>query len=111
MPIYHITAYNNVADGKVVDAKRIKHGVVTARKIADLSGWIDPVTHLNLDFPDHIMRSVIVAEALEKESNIMFDGDRFQIALIEPLAHAHHGMVYFDEPKRALKGTLQRNDQ
>ena len=75
MNIHHITALDNVVNGRIVDPKLTKHGVITARKVSDLSGWIDPVTHLNLDFFEHIMRYAIVAEKLELGSEMALPGD------------------------------------
>ena len=33
--IHHITARDNVIDGKVVDPSMVKHGIVTAMKISE----------------------------------------------------------------------------
>lgn len=99
--IRHITAIDNVKDSRVIDPQKIKHGVVTALKISDLSGWIDPVTHLNLNFFSHLTSVVFVAEKLEKGARMIMDGDKFMQASINPNAYGHHGDV--DVEGRALK--------
>ncbi len=86
-------------DKEVIDPKKVKHGEVTALKISNLSGWIDPQTHLNLDFPKHIMREVYVAEGLNVGSKVMLKDERFMTALVSPLAYKHYGFV--DETERA----------
>jgi len=67
--------------------------VITASRIADLSGWIDPVTHLNLDFFSHLVSSVVVAEKLEKNAKIIIDGNEFMYAQVDSSAYDHYGEV------------------
>ncbi len=102
MIIHHITALDNIVNGKIVDPTKTKHGVITARKISDRSGWIDPVTHLNLDFLEHIMRYAIVAEKLELGSNIVFDGDRYLVAMVDHSTQSHYGQVCLVAGKGAI---------
>lgn len=97
--IRHFTLISNVKDKEVIDPKKVKHGEVTALKISNLSGWIDPQTHLNLDFPKHIMREVYIAEGLDIGSKVMLKDERFMTALVSPLAYKHFGFV--DETERA----------
>jgi hypothetical protein len=102
MNIHHITALDNVVNGRMVDPKKTKHGVIMARKIADLSGWIDPMTHLNLDFSEHLMRYAIVAEKLETGSAILFDEDNYLVAGIDPSTVSHYGQVCLVAGKGAI---------
>jgi hypothetical protein len=114
MNIHHMTVLDNVVNGKIVDPKKTKHGVITARKIADLSGWIDPVTHLNLDFSEHIMRYAIVAEKFETGSAILFDGDNYLVAGVDPSKLSHYGQVCLVAGKGAIlrssAGTLKKDE-
>jgi hypothetical protein len=88
-----------VKNGEVIDPKKVKHGEVTALKISNLSGWIDQQTHLNLDFPKHLMREVYIAENLDVGGKVMLKDERFMTALVRPLAYKHFGFV--DEAERA----------
>lgn len=97
--IRHFTLIANVENGEVIDPKKIKHGEVTALKISNLSGWIDPQTHLNLDFPNHLVREVYVAENLDIGSKVILEGERFMSAHVNPIAYKHFGTV--DEAERA----------
>lgn len=97
--IRHITAVSNIKDGEVIDPKQVKHGDVTALKISNLSGWVDPQTHLNLDFPKHIMREVVIAENLDIGGKILLENERFMTALVNPLSYGHFGFV--DEAERS----------
>lgn len=106
--IRHFTPVSNVKNGEVIDPKNVKHADVTALRISNVSGWVDPQTHLNLDFPKHLMREVYIAEDLAIGSKIMLEDERFMTALVNPLAYKHLGFV--DEAERAeqLKEAISR---
>ncbi len=97
--IRHFTSISNVENGAIIDPEKVKHGEVTALKISNLSSWIDSQTHLNLDFPKHLMREVYIAENLDIGSKVMLKDERFMTALVSPLAYKHFGFV--DETERA----------
>jgi hypothetical protein len=97
--IRHFTSIDNVENGKVIDPFKIKHGIVTALKISDLSGWVDPQTHLNIDFPKHLIRVVNVAEDLTIGSKVILENERFMLAFVDNRAYRRFGAV--DEVERA----------
>jgi len=96
--IRHFTLISNVKNGEVIDPQKVKHGEISALKISNLSGWIDPQTHLNLDFPKHLIREVYIAENLELNSKIMTKDERLMVAFVSPQVHRHLGFV--DEAER-----------
>ncbi len=100
--ILHITSVDNIVGGKVHDPTRVKHGIITGRRISDLSWWVDPATHLNLDFPPHLMNRVFIASRLEKGARILGEGNNFQQAPIEREAYRHLGKVRPVESRRRL---------
>jgi hypothetical protein len=91
--ILHITSIDNIVGGRVQDPARVKHGIVTGNRISDISWWIDPATHLNLDLPGHLMDEVFVVSRLEKGARVLADGKRFMYAPIDPRAYRHLGKV------------------
>jgi hypothetical protein len=91
--ILHITSIDNIADGMVNDPARVKHGIVTGKRVTDLSWWIDPATHLNLDLPTHLMNEVFVVSRLEKGAKVLADGNRFMYAPVDRDAYRHFGKV------------------
>ena len=105
--IRHVTAIDNTKNGIVIDPLKTKHAVVTALEISDLSGWIDPVTHLNLDFFSHLVTVVFVAERLEKGAKIVMDGDKFMCASIDPCAYCHYGEVDVVNRSDQLKNAVR----
>jgi hypothetical protein len=109
--IHHITAKDNVIDGKVVDPSMVKHGIVTGMKISDLSGWVDPTTHLNLNFPKHLMRIVIVADRLEMNGSILREGERYSMASIESTGYRQYGPVDEEERQLQLRKAVHRGGE
>jgi hypothetical protein len=98
--ILHLTSIDNIIGGRVNDPTQVKHGVISGKRISDLSWWIDPVTHLNLDLPTHLMEQVFVVSRLEKGARILGDGDRFMYAPVEPVAYRHLGKVQVMRKRR-----------
>jgi hypothetical protein len=96
--IRHFTLISNVKNGEVIDPQKVKHGEISALKISNLSGWIDPQTHLNLDFPKHLIREVYIAKNLELGSKVMIRDERLMAAFVSPQAYKHLGFV--DEAER-----------
>ncbi len=85
-------------NGWVIDPQKIKHADVTALRVSNVAGWIDPLTHLNLDFPKHLIKEVNVAENLEIGGKVLLDGERFMTARVNPSSYRHLGIV--DEAER-----------
>jgi hypothetical protein len=85
MRIRHVVAQDNVDEtGVIRDPRRVRHCVVVAGRIADLSGEVDPVTHLNRDFPAHQLGPCIVAERLEQGAAVLHDDERLLFAKASP---------------------------
>ena len=107
--IRHFTLISNVKNGEVIDPQKIKHGEITALKISNLSGWIDPQTHLNLDFPTHLIREVYIAENLELNGKIITKDEKLMVALVNPQAYKHLGFVDEAERTEQLREAIQKN--
>jgi hypothetical protein len=94
MRIRHIVSADNVdASGFVGDPLLARHGLVIGGRVADLAGAVEPLTHLNLDFPDHRLDECLVAERLEIGAPLLWNGDRFRTARVRPAAYARLGPV------------------
>ncbi|HVN65904.1 MAG TPA: hypothetical protein VMT31_04725 [Methanomicrobiales archaeon] len=98
--ILHITSIDNISGGQVSDPARIKHGIVTGKRVSDLSWWIDPATHFNLDLPNHLLDEVFVVSRLEKGAKVLADGDRLMFAPVDRRAYRHFGKVDVAERRR-----------
>lgn len=74
MPVHHITSLDNVDEsGYLRDNSLVRHGSVEGGVIADLAGPVDPLTHNNLDFPNHETGVCAVAEKMQKGSPVARD--------------------------------------
>ncbi|MEI6778155.1 MAG: hypothetical protein WCK70_14755 [Chloroflexales bacterium] len=105
MRIRHITSADNLdAEGWLLDPLFVVHGIVVGGQIADMSGLIDPLTHLNLDFPSHCLGACLVAERLERGAALRWDGDHFALTEARALAYTRLGAV--DESAR--RAAMQR---
>ena len=109
--IRHFTLISNVKNGEVIDPQKVKHGEITALKISNLSGWIDQQTHLNLDFPNHLMREVYIAENLDVGGKVMLEDERFMTAFVNPLAYKHFGFVDEAERTEQLREALLKENK
>jgi hypothetical protein len=98
--ILHLTSVDNIVNGRVHDPARVKHGIIIGKRITDLSWWIDPATHLNLDLPNQLLQEVFVVSRLEKGARILADGNRFMYAPVERGAYRHLGKVDVAERRR-----------
>ena len=109
MRIRHLVAAANVdAEGFVIDPTQARHGIVVAGAIADLAGWIEPETHLNLDFTLHRLDECLVAERLERGAALLWDDQRFRCAAVRPAAYARLGAVNIDRRRAAWQRVTQR---
>jgi hypothetical protein len=92
MRIRHLAAIDNVdAEGFLRDPTQVRHGIVVAGRIADLAAPVDPLTHLNRDFPEHGLDDCLVAEALAIGAALLWDGDQMRFACAHPAAYAPLG--------------------
>ena len=98
-------------NGWVTNPRKIRHAEVTALRISNLSGFVDPKTHLNLDFPDHLIKEVNVAEKLELGGKVVRDNERFMVACVSPTAYKHLGLVDEAEHAEQLKEAVHKKLQ
>ncbi len=97
MNIRHVVEASNVDDkGYVLDSSEVKHGAVRAGKIWSLSGFIDPRTHLNLDFVDHRVTGCIIASRFIKHAPVEIKQDGFVFAHVKEESCKHLGFVDID---------------
>ncbi|MDD1661720.1 MAG: hypothetical protein LUO97_03605 [Methanomicrobiales archaeon] len=108
--VLHLTSIDNVVDGVVRNPAMVKHGIIDEKRISDLSWWIDPGTHLNLDFPDHLMNEVFVASRLENGARILGEVNRIMYAAVNAVDYRHLGKVQPVERRRriSLRPTVHR---
>lgn len=98
MRIRHGVEESNVDENmKVINAKQIRHIVLTAGKIKSMSGLIDPISHLNLDFLDHRVTECIIAEKFEVGARVYMDASGLLFATVDRSAYSHLGPVNYTQ--------------
>lgn len=81
----------------VIDPTKIKHVTIKAGTIESVSGFIDPMTHLNLDYPDHKVTDCTVAEKLEVGAKIKFGDRGLAFAKVSRSSYDHFGKVDYTQ--------------
>ena len=93
MKIRHCVEKSNVETTSLIimDPLQIRHAVIKSGKISSLSGLIDPKSHLNLDYPPHLIKDCIIAEKFEVGSSVEISDGGFIFAQISPGSYKHFG--------------------
>jgi hypothetical protein len=98
MLIRHCVEESNVDENLIViDPAKIRHGVIAGGKLQSMSGFIDPASHLNLDYPDHKITNCIIVEKFENGAKVRL-GDRGLIfAFVDRSSFDHLGFVDYTQ--------------
>ena len=93
MKIRHCVEKSNVETESltIVDPLQIRHAVINSGKVSSLSGLIDPKSHLNLDYPVHLVKNCIITEKFELGSKIELSKGGFIFAQVRPDSYQHYG--------------------
>lgn len=110
MGIRHVVEAANVdADGFVIDPSAARHCVLLRGAVADLSGSVDPLTHLNSDFRHHALNGCVIAERLELGARVITDDNgHLTLAFARPSGMARRGPVSIDARRIAWLDALRR---
>jgi hypothetical protein len=95
VPIRHVIAQTDLdpVSGAVIAPERARHAVIVAGRLHDLSGPVDPATHLNLDEPGHLLTWCVVAERLDRGAAVCRAGDGLRVAPVDPATYRRLGSV------------------
>jgi type III secretory pathway component EscU len=94
MQIRHCVEENNIDDSLIVkDPKKIRHVIVQGKKIKQMSGFIDPISHLNLDYSLHRVTNCIIAKKFEIGSELLFNSSGFIFAMVTKSHFDHYGSM------------------
>lgn len=93
MKIRHCVEKSNVETKSltIVDPLLIRHAVINSGKVSSLSGLIDPKSHLNLDYPEHLVKNCIISDKFELGSKIELSNGGFIFAQVRPDSYQHYG--------------------
>ena len=79
--------------GQVLDPRMIRHVTIMGGKIQSISGYIDPASHLNLDYPDHKVTVCVIAEKFSVGATIRFSERGLSFAVVNRSSYIHYGPV------------------
>ena len=98
MQIRHCVEENNVDKNLIVkDPTKIRHVIVQGGKIKQMSGFIDPASHLNLDYSLHRITKCIIAKKFEVGSELLFTSDGYVFAIVTKSHFEHYGNVDYTQ--------------
>jgi hypothetical protein len=109
MQIRHCVEENNVDENLIIkNPKEIRHIIVQGGKIKQMSGFIDPKSHLNLDYTLHRVTKCVIATKFEIGSKLLFTGSGFIFAMVTKSHFEHYG--YIDYTKNLTEMIDKVND-
>lgn len=109
MLVRHCVEASNIDEHSlIVDPLKIRHVTVRAGKIDDMSSFIDPATHLNLDFAIHKADLCIISEKLEKGAKVRFSDQGFALAIVPSIAFKHFGSVDYTQRLLDMKDSIRK---
>jgi hypothetical protein len=110
--IRHCVEESNVDDNmNVIDPNKIRHVTVAGGKIVLISGLIDPLSHLNLDFADHRVTTCIIADRFEVGSPVKMDSDGLIFANVLKSCYQSYGYVDYTQRLEDMIKAVKRNQQ
>jgi hypothetical protein len=96
--IRHCVEESNIDENYlVIDPTQIRHVVVSGGKIQSMSGLIDPLSHLNLDYSIHKITRCVIAQKFEIGANIKIEDMGLVFALVGPSSYGHFGKVDYTQ--------------
>jgi hypothetical protein len=96
--IRHCVEEGNIDENYlVIDPARIKHVIVFGGKINSMSGFIDPASHLNIDYSLHRVTKCIIAEKFEIGAQVKIEDNGLVFALVGQSSYGHYGNVDYTQ--------------
>jgi len=96
--IRHCVEEGNIDENYLVtDPTRIRHVIVSGGKIHSMSGFIDPASHLNVDYSLHRVTKCVIAEKFEIGSQVKIEDNGLVFALVGPSSYGHYGSVDYTQ--------------
>jgi hypothetical protein len=96
--IRHCVEESNIDENYLVtDPTRIKHVIVSGGKIHSMSGFIDPASHLNVDYSLHKVTICVIAEKFEIGAQVKIEDNGLVFALVGPSSYGHYGSVDYTQ--------------
>lgn len=110
MIIRHCVEENNIDENYLVtDPSRIRHVIVSGGKIHSMSGFIDPASHLNVDYSLHKVTKCVIAEKFEIGARVKIEDNGLVFALVGPSSYGHYGSIDYTQRLTDLIDKVKEN--
>jgi hypothetical protein len=110
--IRHCVEESNVDENmNIIDPIKVRHVTVAGGKITSMSGLIDPVSHLNFDFPDHRVTTCIIATAFEIGASVRMDEDGLIFANVQRNSFQNYGKLDYTQRLVDMVKAVKRRNQ
>ena len=98
MIIRHCVEESNVDENYlVIDPTRIKHVIISGGRINSMSGFIDPASHLNVDYSLHRVTKCVIAEKFEIGAQVKIEENGLVFALVGQSSYGNYGRVDYTQ--------------
>jgi hypothetical protein len=112
MIIRHCVEETNIDENYlVIDPTLIKHVIVSAGKIHSMSGFIDPASHLNIDYSLHKVTKCIIAEKFEIGAQVKIEDDGLVFALVGQSSYGRYGKVDYTQRLTDMIDRVKEKDK
>lgn len=112
MQIRHCVEESNIDENYLVtDPTRIKHVIVSGGKIHSMSGFIDPTSHLNVDYSLHKVTKCVIAEKFEIGAQVKIGDNGLVFALVGPSSYGHYGSVDYTQRLTDMIDKVKENSK
>ena len=110
MLIRHCVEESNIDENYLVtDPSRIRHVIVSGGKIHSMSGFIDPASHLNVDYSLHRVTKCVIAEKFEIGARVKIEDNGLVFALVGPSSYGHYGSIDYTQRLTDLIDKVKEN--
>ena len=112
MIIRHCVEETNIDENYlVIDPTLIKHVIVSAGRIHLMSGFIDPASHLNIDYYLHKITKCIIAEKFEIGAQVKIEDNGLVFALVSQNSYGHYGKVDYTQRLTDMIDKVKEKDK
>jgi hypothetical protein len=112
MIIRHCVEETNIDENYlVIDPTLIRHVIVSAGKIHSMSGFIDPASHLNIDYFLHKVTKCIIAEKFEIGAQVKIEDNGLVFALVGQASYGHYGKVDYTQRLTDMIDKVKEKDK
>ena len=91
-----------------MDPTKVRHVTIKGGKVGSLSGFIDPASHLNLDYPDHKVTVCVIAEKFSVGAAMRFSDQGLSFATVMRSSYTHYGFVDYTQRLSDMIASVKR---